>query len=81
MASGQLTSCDTFVVLAPAAAKNRVVFGKNSDRPSGEVQEVCVFVNSLIINYIEIRFLLMVLRLSKMPSDHSQYMCVFFCYH
>ncbi|XP_022670118.1 secernin-2-like isoform X2 [Varroa jacobsoni] len=43
MASGQLTSCDTFVVLAPAAAKNRVVFGKNSDRPSGEVQEIQYF--------------------------------------
>lgn len=33
-------SCDTFVALPPAAAGGRVVFGKNSDRPSDEVQEV-----------------------------------------
>lgn len=33
-------SCDTFVALPPAAAEGRVVFGKNSDRPSDEVQEV-----------------------------------------
>lgn len=34
------TSCDTFVVLPPATSNGSVVFGKNSDRPSGEVQEV-----------------------------------------
>ncbi|KAK8759165.1 hypothetical protein V5799_003202 [Amblyomma americanum] len=34
------TSCDTFVALPPATRNNCVVFGKNSDRPSGEVQEV-----------------------------------------
>lgn len=33
-------SCDTFVVLPPATAKGNIVFGKNSDRPAGEVQEV-----------------------------------------
>lgn len=33
-------SCDTFVALPPAAAGGRVVFGKNSDRPRDEVQEV-----------------------------------------
>ena len=33
-------SCDTFVALAPATADGYVVFGKNSDRPSHEVQEV-----------------------------------------
>ncbi|OQR74232.1 secernin-2-like [Tropilaelaps mercedesae] len=43
MASKQPTSCDIFVVLTPAAAKNRVVFGKNSERPKGEVQEVKYF--------------------------------------
>ncbi|KAJ8921007.1 hypothetical protein NQ315_015803 [Exocentrus adspersus] len=32
-------SCDTFVVLPPLT-KHGVVFGKNSDRPQGEVQEV-----------------------------------------
>jgi secernin len=36
-------SCDTFVALPPATAKGRVIFGKNSDRPGSEVQEV-VFV-------------------------------------
>lgn len=37
-----LISCDTFVVLPPHT-KNGVVFGKNSDRPNGEVQEVVYF--------------------------------------
>lgn len=36
-------SCDTFVALPPATGKGRVIFGKNSDRPALEVQEV-VFV-------------------------------------
>ena len=31
-------SCDTFVVLADQG--QNVIFGKNSDRPLGEVQEV-----------------------------------------
>lgn len=34
------TSCDTFVALPPATRNDCIVFGKNSDRPSGEVQEV-----------------------------------------
>ncbi|XP_040078473.1 secernin-2 isoform X1 [Ixodes scapularis] len=33
-------SCDTFVVLPPATKNGCIVFGKNSDRPAGEVQEV-----------------------------------------
>nr|XP_021187588.2 secernin-3 [Helicoverpa armigera] len=33
-------SCDTFVVLPPLTKNNLVVFGKNSDRPQHEVQEV-----------------------------------------
>ena len=33
-------SCDTFVAMAPATADGYMVFGKNSDRPSHEVQEV-----------------------------------------
>ncbi|TRY85329.1 hypothetical protein DNTS_031284 [Danionella cerebrum] len=33
-------SCDTFVALPPSTAGQRIVFGKNSDRPSDEVQEV-----------------------------------------
>lgn len=36
-------SCDTFVALPPAAAGGRVVFGKNSDRPADEVQEIVYF--------------------------------------
>lgn len=37
--SNPVTSCDTFVVLPPLT-KHGVVFGKNSDRPKGEVQDV-----------------------------------------
>ena len=33
-------SCDTFVVLPPLTANNLTIFGKNSDRPNGEVQEI-----------------------------------------
>ena len=33
-------SCDTFVALPPATKDGVVVFGKNSDRPCSEVQEV-----------------------------------------
>ena len=33
-------SCDTFVALPPATANGCVIFGKNSDRPGSEVQEV-----------------------------------------
>ncbi|KAL4221953.1 Secernin-2 [Mactra antiquata] len=33
-------SCDTFVALPPATADGCVIFGKNSDRPGNEVQEV-----------------------------------------
>lgn len=35
--------CDTFVALGPATADGSVVFGKNSDRPAGERQDVRVF--------------------------------------
>ena len=37
-------SCDTFVVLPPLTDSNFRVFGKNSDRPTKEVQEV-IFVS------------------------------------
>ena len=33
-------SCDTFVALPPATGNGCVIFGKNSDRPLNEVQEV-----------------------------------------
>jgi len=32
--------CDTFVVMGDVTATGEVIFGKNSDRPAGEVQEV-----------------------------------------
>ncbi|KAJ8352050.1 hypothetical protein SKAU_G00235260 [Synaphobranchus kaupii] len=37
------SSCDTFVALPPSTLGQRVVFGKNSDRPCDEVQEVVYF--------------------------------------
>jgi len=40
-----LVSCDTFVVMGDVTSTKEVVFGKNSDRPNGEVQEV-VFMES-----------------------------------
>jgi len=38
-----LKSCDTFVVLPPNTKKNLTIFGKNSDRPNGEVQEIVYY--------------------------------------
>ena len=35
-----MDSCDTFVVLPDLTKGSNVIFGKNSDRPFGEVQEV-----------------------------------------
>ncbi|CAH0578201.1 unnamed protein product [Chrysodeixis includens] len=40
MFSSSPKSCDTFVVLPPFTNNNAVIFGKNSDRPQHEVQEV-----------------------------------------
>ncbi|KAF4087019.1 hypothetical protein AMELA_G00090790 [Ameiurus melas] len=37
------SSCDTFVAFPPASEGQRVIFGKNSDRPCDEVQEVVYF--------------------------------------
>ncbi|KAG8432463.1 hypothetical protein GDO86_016924 [Hymenochirus boettgeri] len=36
-------SCDTFVALPPATVGNRIIFGKNSDRPHNEVQEIVYY--------------------------------------
>uniref|UniRef100_A0A6I8N9W8 Secernin 3 n=1 Tax=Ornithorhynchus anatinus TaxID=9258 RepID=A0A6I8N9W8_ORNAN len=36
-------SCDTFVALPPDTVDNRIIFGKNSDRPNDEVQEIVYF--------------------------------------
>jgi hypothetical protein len=38
-------SCDTFVVLPPLTDSNFRIFGKNSDRPANEVQEI-IFVSN-----------------------------------
>jgi secernin len=35
--------CDTFVALADATLDGSVIFGKNSDRPEGEIQDVVTF--------------------------------------
>ncbi|KAM3607426.1 uncharacterized protein V6R79_007703 [Siganus canaliculatus] len=39
----QPSSCDTFVALPPSTVGQRIIFGKNSDRPCDEVQEVVYF--------------------------------------
>ena len=36
----EMESCDTFVVMSDLTTSGDVIFGKNSDRPVGEVQEV-----------------------------------------
>lgn len=38
--SPQPESCDTFVVLPNLTHNQEVIFGKNSDRPRDEVQEI-----------------------------------------
>lgn len=40
MESSLPVSCDTFVVLPPFTSHGGIIFGKNSDRPNGEVQEL-----------------------------------------
>ena len=35
-----MESCDTFVALSDVTKCGNVIFGKNSDRPYGEIQEV-----------------------------------------
>ncbi|XP_010792820.1 secernin-3 isoform X2 [Notothenia coriiceps] len=37
------SSCDTFVALPPSTERKCIIFGKNSDRPCDEVQEVVYF--------------------------------------
>jgi len=34
--------CDTFVILPDSTKKGELIFGKNSDRPNGEIQDVIV---------------------------------------
>ncbi|XP_049884675.1 secernin-2 [Pectinophora gossypiella] len=40
-------SCDTFIVLPPLSREGAVIFGKNSDRPQNEVQEVVFYKGGL----------------------------------
>ena len=35
--------CDTFVALSSATTDGRVIFGKNSDRPYAEIQNITHF--------------------------------------
>ncbi|XP_051894512.1 secernin-2 [Pristis pectinata] len=43
MAASVPSSCDCFIALPPATERKEVIFGKNSDRPRDEVQEVVYF--------------------------------------
>lgn len=55
-----IRSCDTFVVLPPLTQSNFLIFGKNSDRPGDEVQEVVYATNeeSLVKNdHIQVQFI------------------------
>ena len=38
-----LKSCDTFVVLNPLTENGSIIFGKNSDRPKEEVQDIAFY--------------------------------------
>ena len=40
---GELRGCDTFVAFPPSSSLPAVIFGKNSDRPEKEVQEIKLF--------------------------------------
>ena len=35
--------CDTFVALSDTTLSREVIFGKNSDRPKGEIQDIVAF--------------------------------------
>jgi hypothetical protein len=60
MSNGNIPySCDTFVVLPPLTDSNFRIFGKNSDRPANEVQEI-IFVSkehtSDNKDYVQVRY-------------------------
>ncbi|XP_019735379.1 secernin-2 isoform X1 [Hippocampus comes] len=44
--AGEPMSCDCFVSLPPGSLDNHVIFGKNSDRPRDEVQEVVHYLST-----------------------------------
>lgn len=39
----ELLSCDTMVALGNSTKSGNVIFAKNSDRPLGESQPLCLF--------------------------------------
>src|SRR4051794_39375621 len=41
--ANSVIGCDTFIALPSVTADGFVIFGKNSDRPSGEVQEIIYY--------------------------------------
>lgn len=53
--ANQAKSCDTFVVLPPLT-KHGVVFGKNSDRPRGEVQDLIYIPATESLDPIKVNF-------------------------
>ena len=68
-------SCDTFVVLPPLTDSNFRVFGKNSDRPTSEVQEV-IFVSkehtSGNKDHVHVRFVFLSVFISLILFDIIQ---------
>lgn len=63
-------SCDTFVVLPPLTDSNFRIFGKNSDRPANEVQEI-IFVSNQHTSHIQVM---------KNPSDLTIYFSLVYSY-
>lgn len=47
-------SCDTFVVLPPLTDSNFHIFGKNSDRPATEVQEIIFVSNDQTSDHLDV---------------------------
>lgn len=65
----QPKSCDTFVVLPPATEDGCVIFGKNSDRPGDEVQEV-VYLPA--VDYeLETKLQCTYIEIDQAPRTHS----------
>ncbi|KAJ0183867.1 hypothetical protein K1T71_000290 [Dendrolimus kikuchii] len=57
MASIAPRSCDTFVVLPNLTKEKRIIFGKNSDRPQNEVQEVIFFGGKRLASKLKCTFI------------------------
>lgn len=61
-------SCDTFVVLPPLTDSNFRIFGKNSDRPAKEVQEI-IFLSNDTPNQVQCTHI-------KIPQVSKTYRCI-----